>query len=556
MKKKIIGILVCMLLIATVVPTVTSLKNDKIKTITPNYPLTRLDGNWTETLKIHASDGVAADGFGGTISIDGETVLIGSVLGDGNVTNSGCAYVFIYSDSTWTQQAKLIASDGANNDQFGCWVSLSGDTALIGAPWDDDKGIDSGSAYVFTRSGTTWTQQAKLLPSDNTTGDWFGCCVSIDGNTALIGAQGDQSLVDNGTAYVFTRSGTTWTLEQKLYASDGAAGDCFGFMVSIEGDTALIGADYDDDNGFNSGSAYVFTRSGTAWIQEAKLLPSDGATEDDFSGGGVYLYGDTAIIGAELDDDNGVDSGSAYVFTRSGTIWTQEAKLLPSDGAANDLFSMYGVNLEGDTALIGAWYDDDNGVDSGSAYIFTRTGTTWTQQQKIIASDGTVGDQFGVAVALEGDTAFIGAWFDDDLGTNSGSVYIFIKTENQPPRVTSIDGPPHGKVKTELEYNFTSIDPDEDDIAEYIINWGDGTGDEIITGPFASGETMTASHTWTKKGDYVISAKARDINGAVGPQGSLSITIPRSRAIYIPFLNFFKNHPNLFLILRNLMGLY
>jgi hypothetical protein len=390
-------------------------------------PLTSMAGTWTEKQKLIPSDGAAGKVFGGPISLDGDTVLIGAVLGDGNAVNSGCAYVFTRSGTTWTQEAKLIASDGALNDQFGCWVSLSGDTALIGSPFDDDKGVDSGSAYVFTRTGTTWTQEAKLLPSDNTAGDWFAYCVSIDGDTALIGAQGDASLVDTGTAYVFTRSGTTWTLEQKLNASDGAAGDCFGFMVSLEGDTALIGADWDDDNGVNSGSAYVFTRSGTTWIQEAKLLASDGAAEDDFSGGGVYLYGNTALIGAEFDDDNGVDSGSAYVFTRSGTTWAQEAKLLPSDGAAYDQFSMNAVTLEGDTAVIGAWYDDDNGANSGSAYIFTRTGTTWTQQQKLLASDGAAGDQFGVAVALDGDTAFIGAWWDDDNGANSGSAYVFTK---------------------------------------------------------------------------------------------------------------------------------
>lgn len=393
----------------------------------PNTPQANMAGIWTEKQKLLATDGAAGKVFGSSISLDGDTALIGAVLGDGNATNSGSAYVFTRTGTTWTQQAKLTASDGATNDQFGGIVSLYGNTALIGACWDDDNGVDSGSAYVFTRTGTTWTQQQKLTAPDGTAGDWFGFCVSLVGDTALIGAQGDPNGGDSGSAYVFTRSGTTWTLQQKLLASDGTAGDCFGFMVSLDGDTALIGADWDDDNGNNSGSAYVFTCTGTTWTQQAKLLPSDGAAEDDFSGGGVCLSGDTALIGAELDDDNGVDSGSAYVFTRTGTTWTQQAKLLASDGTAGDQFSNWGLSLDGDTALIATFYDDDKGTNSGSTYVFTRTDTIWTQQQKLLASDGAAQDQFGVSVALDGDTALIGAWNDDDNGANSGSVYVFTK---------------------------------------------------------------------------------------------------------------------------------
>jgi len=428
-----------MLLIATAVPAVMSTKNSAINATVQSHPLASMAGDWTEIQKLLASDGAAGDVFGTSVSLDGDTVLIGAVSDDDNGAGSGSAYIFTRSGTTWTPQTKLLASDGHAGDQFGCFVSLFGDTALIGAMWDDDNGVDSGSAYVFTRTGTTWTQQQKLSASDAAAGDWFGSCVSLSGDTALIGAQAYDT--GNGSAYVFTRTGTTWTQQAKLLASDGAAGDCFGYMVSIDGNTALIGADYDDDNGVDSGSAYVFTRTGTTWTQQAKLLASDGAAGDDFSGGGVVLSGDTVIIGAELDDDNGVDSGSAYVFTRTGTTWTQQAKLLASDGAAGDQFSMFGLALESDTAIIGAWDDDDMGANSGSAYVFTRTGITWTQQQKLTASDGAAGDQFGVAVTLDGDTALIGAWFDDVSGTtNCGSVYVFTK-ESEPPSLTfSITG--------------------------------------------------------------------------------------------------------------------
>jgi hypothetical protein len=371
MKKKIVGILVCMLMIATAIPAVTSIKISATHTTIPNHPQAR--------------------------------------MGD-----------------VWTQEQKLIPSEGAANDQLASIVVVDGDTALIGVYLDDDNGVDSGCAYVFTRSGTTWTQQATLLPSDGAAGDYFGYCLSLKGDTAVIGAiHDDDNGADSGSAYVFTRTGTTWTQQQKLLASDGAAGDQFGFYVSLDGNTCLISANWDNDNGNKSGSVYVFVRDGTTWTQQAKLLASDGQAGDRFSVG--TLSGDTAVIGAFYDDDNGIDSGSAYVFTRTGTTWTQQAKLLPSDGAAGDLFSGYSFSLSGNTTIIGSPDDDDKGTNSGSAYVFTRTGTTWTQQQKLLASDGAAGDQFGTSTCVDGDTAVITAPYDDDSGLNSGSAYVFTK---------------------------------------------------------------------------------------------------------------------------------
>jgi len=438
MKKKIFSLFVCVLLIVTVVPAVESLKNSAIDSTVPSPLLTSMAVGWIEKQKLLASDGAADDSFGWFVSLDEDTALIGAPFDDDNAYNSGSAYVFTRTGTTWTQQAKILASDGASFDEFGYSVSLDGDTALIGAPDDDNNGT-LGSAYVFIRTGTTWTQQAKLLPSDGSNYDMFGCCVSLSGDSALIGAYlDDDNGVESGSAYVFTRTGTTWTQQAKLLASDGAANDCFGLFVSLDGDTALIGAIYGDGNEIDSGSAYVFTRTGTTWIQEAKLLASDG-TINDFFGGSVSLSGDTALIGAMKDDDNGAGSGSAYAFTRTGTTWTQEAKLLASDGSVEDYFGNL-VSLDGDTALIGAFWDDDNGDYSGSAYVFTRTGTTWTQQQKLLASDGAAEDDFGNLISLDGDTALIGAMWDDDNGNDSGSVYVFTKEGETPNLKIDIAG--------------------------------------------------------------------------------------------------------------------
>ncbi len=321
--------------------------------------------------------------------------------------------------ASWTQQAKLTASDGVEYDWFGRDVAIFGDTAIVGARMDDANGLESGSAYVFVWDGTTWSQQAKLVASDGAPMDWFGNSVAISGDTAVVGAHGDHhNDLRPGSAYVFVRNGTTWTQQAKLTPSDGATEDFFGYSVDISGDTAIIAAPYDDDKG----SAYVFVRNGTTWTQQAKLMASDGAAGDTF-GNNAVVSGDTVILGARRDDDNGSDSGSAYVFVRNGTTWTPQAKLMASDGAADDWFGS--VAISGDTAVIGATGDDDNGLNSGSAYVFMWDGTTWTQEDKLTSSDGAADDQFGGSIAISGYKAVVGVYRDDANGPFSGSAYVF-----------------------------------------------------------------------------------------------------------------------------------
>jgi hypothetical protein len=448
MKTKIIGILVCMLMIATAVPAVTSVKNSvidtqdtghpfiglrtlgtisdfesykKIDARDPSHPLTYMgDWDWIETQKLTYPE-AATDYFGMDITIDGDTALIGAPADDGM---NGSVYVYTRTGATWTQQQKLTPSDPGVNDLFGVRIALQGNTALIGA--DDEVSQDNpGAVYVFTRTGTTWTEQQILTPSD---GDPLDCFADpdLDGDTAIIGALLDDDMgVDAGAAYVFTRTGTTWTQQAKLFAADAMAEEWFGYDVSLDGDTALITTyDWWNDT-VNPGAAYVFVRNGTTWTQQAKLVGSDTAPGDTF---GIYavIDDDTAIVGAPNDDDLGLYSGSAFVFTRTGTTWTEQAKLHGSDEDAYDWFGG-AISLEGDTAFIGAADDEELGAGSGSAYVFTRTGTTWTEQQYLLASDGKPNDNFGWPVFLDGDTAFIGAWHNPDQGPNSGSVYVFTK---------------------------------------------------------------------------------------------------------------------------------
>ena len=471
------------------------------------YVFTRSGSTWTQQAKLTAGDGAASDDFGISVAIDGDTALVGAYLDDvGANSDQGSAYVFTRSGSTWTQEAKLTAGDGAVGDRFGSSVAIDGDTALVGA-YLDDVGANSnqGSAYVFTRSGSTWTQQAKLTAGDGAFGDGFGGSVAIDGDTALVGAIDDDvgANTDQGSAYVFTRSGSTWTQEAKLTAGDGAASDYFGYSVALDGDTALVGASVDAVGAnINQGSAYVFTRSGSMWTQEAKLTAGDGAFGDGF-GGSVAVDGDTALVGA-LYDDLGANSnqGSAYVFTRSGSTWTQEAKLTAGDGAVGDRFGS-SVALDGDTALVGAYPDAVGGNSyQGSAYVFTRSGNTWTQQAKLVAADGAASDYFGWSVAVDGDTALVGAVLDA-VGANSfqGSVYVFARsgtTWTQQAELTAGDGETYDLFGTSV-----ALDGDTALVGAYGDNVG-AASDQGSAYVFTRSDT-----TWTQQAKLVAGDGAR-----------------------------------------------
>jgi len=284
-----------------------------------------------------------------------------------------------------TETQKLVASDADSNDDFGYSVSISGDYAIVGAPLD---GNNTDIAYIFHNDGTTWNEQEKLTASDANENDYFGNSVSISGETAIVGAYNDNDPNNSGSAYIFHKEGTTWTQQQKLTASD-AEFVSFGSSVSISGSTAIVGAYGNDDNGILSGSAYIFERVGTTWTQQQKLLASDADLFDSF-GWSVSISGATAIVGSPNNDN----SGSAYIFNRKGTTWTEQEKLTASDAAANDNFGI-SVSISGATAIVGAWLDNNK----GSAYIFDKDGTTWTQQAKLLAND-TTQDFFGYSVSI------------------------------------------------------------------------------------------------------------------------------------------------------------
>ena len=397
-------------------------------------------------VKITDSIGASGDQFGTSVAIAkyNKTIAIGARYDDNGATaNTGSVNVFTY-NGTWNNETKIHGTNAG--DQLGVSVSLSenGNTLLIGVPYGDSGATSNcGTALVYTRSGTTWSLEATLSASDKAANDEFGISVSLsnDGNTALIGAYYDAvgSNTNQGSAYVFTRSGTTWSEQQKLTDSGGAANDFFGFAVALsgDGDTALIGAYLDDTGGATTkeGSAVVFTRSGTTWSQQTKLTDSAGAGGDQF-GVSVSLSndGNTALVGSNS-DTVGANTwqGSAVVFTRSGTTWSEQTKLTDSAGSGTDFFG-HKVALSGDgnTALI-ASYNNDIGANTnqGSAIVFTRNNTTWTEKIKLTDSAGVAGDKLGfggVALSRDGNIVVIGVP-EDDVGSNAdqGSAVVFYR---------------------------------------------------------------------------------------------------------------------------------
>ncbi|MHC4993079.1 MAG: hypothetical protein ACYTGC_19070, partial [Planctomycetota bacterium] len=340
-------------------------------------------------------------------------------------------------------------------------------------------GSFAGSAYVFVEN----LQQRRLTAGDASPFDRFGLAVGVSADTVVVGAYFDDhgGHTNAGSVYVFLRSGAAWNEVAKLTAYDAAAGDRFGAAVAVSGDTIAVGAPRDDHSGrTDAGSVYVFVRSGASWVAQTKLLASDAAT-GDFLGDSVSISDDLVVAGAPFDGDGGPYSGSAYVFERSGTTWSPPVKLTASDAAAHDYFGR-SVDTSDGTAVVGA-PGDDLAVplsNEGSGYLFARDEASWVEQAKLVASDAAVSDEFGAAVATADHTVLVGAVLDDHAGvTHSGSAYVFER--NRPPtarcRDVVVDAGP--ACTGDASVDDGSFDPDGDPI----------TTESSPEGPYGLGTT-------------------------------------------------------------------
>ena len=470
------------------------------------YPLT-IDPSFAQMTYLKASNTDAGDSFGKSVSISGDTMVIGASSESSNASgvngdqsnnlrnNSGAVYVFVRTEGSWIQQAYLKASNPSDRDFFGDSVSISGETLVVGSVGESSNAVgvngnqnnntasSSGAAYVFVRNGATWSQQAYLKASNTGEQDRFGVSVSISQNVLVVGAfheesnalgvngnQSDNSASNSGAAYVFNRNGTTWSQQAYLKASNTDTDDNFGQSVSISGDTLVIGSEDDsnatgvngnhaDNSADRAGAAYVFVRSGDNWSQQAYLKASN--TEiDDWFGYSVSISGDSLVVGSFNESSNatGVNgnqsnnsytaSGAAYVFIRNGTTWSQQAYLKASNTDPIDRFGT-SVSLSGENLLIGAKNErsnatgvngnqsDNSSSTSGAAYLFVRNGNSWSQQAYLKASNTGAGDNFGDSVSISGTTMVIGGLYenssasgvdsdqDDNSAGNAGAAYVF-----------------------------------------------------------------------------------------------------------------------------------
>ncbi len=458
---------------------------------------------------LKASNTDADDQFGSSVAVSGDTVVVGAPLETSNATGvngnqsdnsasqAGAAYVFVRNGATWSQQAYLKASNTNAGDLFGYSVSVSDNTVVVGAISESSNatGVNgdqsnnsaflAGAAYVFVRNGSAWSQQAYLKASNTGGADQFGFSVAVTGDTVVVGAwgeasgasgidgnQSDNTAPASGAAYVFTRSGVTWSQQAYLKASNTGANDQFGYSVAIAGDTVVVGAyleaskatgingNQSDNSVPDSGAAYVFARSGTTWSQQAYLKASNTGAEDQF-GWSVAISGDTVVVGAYAEASNatGINgnqsdnsepaSGAAYVFVRSGATWSQQAYLKASNTEADDMFG-YSVGVAGDTVVVGAYGEDSDGsgindtaqddnslIQAGAVYAFVRNGATWSQQAYLKAFFSGSNDRFGISVALSGDTLVVGASGEasnatgingnqsDNSARNAGAAFVF-----------------------------------------------------------------------------------------------------------------------------------
>ena len=435
-----------------------------------------------QLFKLLPKDGAASDNFGSSVAISGTTIVIGA-------SHNGNGSAYIFSAATGQQLFKLLPNDGAEWKRYGFSVgnivSPAMQVAIVGAPWDNDNGANSGSAYLFDT--TTGAQIFKLLPNDGAEGFLFGISVAISGTVAIVGAIGSNENGDySGSAYIFDISDPSKPTQViKLLPKDGAAHDLFGSSVSINSNIVIVGAFGDDgDNGQDFGSAYLFETS--TGNQIAKLMADDGSQYEHF-GYSVAIGGsagnEIAIVGILIDDNP--EPGCAYLF--DANTGQQLFKLIPDDGAATDQFGR-SVSISGNTAVIGAHRDGENGIDSGSVYIFDISNPAIpTQIAKILPNDGTAGDRFGTSVAISESSAIVGASGDDDACPaepfcNSGSAYIFDASTSP------------GSCPWDLD---KSGDVSTTDLLELFAQWGtDGSADFDGSGAVGTIDLLILFANW------------------------------------------------------------
>ena len=452
-----------------------------------------------QELKLTADDATGGDHYGRSMAISGDRIAIGAMTTDGG---DGAVYLYTRSGDDWLLEQKIDAPGRAS---FGRSIGLDGDYMVVtmckvakgGICEQSDAGL--GVAYFYDLEDTGWVLNSQLDHS----GDSFATSAGLSGDLAVLGADGDDDVAtDAGAAYIYRRTGSDWVEEAKLTASDGASGDNFGFSAAISGNYVLVGA----WNAMSSqGAAYVFEYDNGVWVEAARLVADDGLPGDQFGSWFLGIDGDYAVIGALNDDDLGTDVGSAYVFHRDETgTWSQHAKLLPSNGIADDQFGT-STAISGNFALIGSF-------DGAYAYIYERVGDVWLEQHIITSFDYETGDDFGYALAIDGPYAAIGS--DDDVvgGIETGSAYVYwgyddtdpgVVVSNIPGQTVGIDEP----FDTVVLDDYVTHETYADDEMVWAVT---GQVELDVTIDIDRIATITAPAGWTGSEDLTFEVTAPD----------------------------------------------
>ncbi len=436
-----------------------------------------------ETAKLLPSDGESEAFFGNAVATNGEIAVIGAWFSD---DMAGAAYIFRRDGTNWTEEEKLTPTNGSSYDFFGCSVSVYGDDVIVGAPGDNNK----GAAYIFHFNGNNWTQTTKLTASNGATYDYYGSSVALSDNYAIVGASGAQSL--EGAVYVYTKNGTSWQeaqiLNGTLYSTS------FGSAVDISGEAIVVGASA-------SSYAFVFMLDGTTWVKVAELTDLNGSINDKF-GKTVSIDGDLAVVGAPNHQNGNGATGAAYIYHRQGSNWVEEEKIVAEDGELDDHFGI--VSLCGTTLVVGAYDDDDYGLDAGSAYLYCKEGDNWQFKDKLLASDGFAGDELGSSVAVFSDVIITGAPNDNDNGPSSGSAYIF--DNNYPTDVFQ----PFASRSCQLHQNIPNPFVTATTIKFQIVNPGQT---EIIIFDSYGKQVKVLLNEFTSEGEHQFCWDGTDENG-------------------------------------------
>lgn len=423
-----IRLIACLFALAMpVIAPVADAASDRSKPQRSANPLST-SSSFVQQQRLTASDGEAEDQFGRPVAIMGNTAVVGEESDDGG---RGAVYVFMRDGLDWVETQKLTASDGVAGDRFGSALGISGDTIVVGAS-NHNAGVpdNRGAVYVFMRDGDTWSERQKLLSSDSSPSARFGNSVAISGHTLIVGEwfATVDGRAQQGAAYVFVRQGNAWTEQQKLVASDGAAGDLFGSRVAINGDVAVVVSPRARiGNNIAQGAAYVFAQGVNTWTEQQKLTISEGAPSQEL--GAVAVLGDTIMIGQH---NANAARGAVFVFERVGNTWFEEQILTASDGAFGDAFGSL-VEMTGNKVAILAPGDDIGmNQNQGSAYIFERLSIGWVEQQKLFTDESSQDFELDNSVDISPSEVIFGhfhAGVDGNL--RQGAAYIFSKELNR-----------------------------------------------------------------------------------------------------------------------------